>query len=108
MRSNIQEKAASYFVGEEWVRPFGNPLFAWWADQAVRAYRLATASSFLPGVETLRHLQRFYAGILTAESPEAAPHQPSRTATQPQNDLEDLRAAWQEFEEAKGDWSKCR
>jgi hypothetical protein len=108
MKSNIEHKAAPDPAGEQWTRPFGQPLFTWWADQAAQAYRFATFASLLPGVATLRHLHRFYAGVLPGETPQAAPDRPDNASAGPRNDLEELREAWQEFEETKGDWSKSR
>ena len=44
-----------------------------------------------------------------AEPPSGPPEKaPAQVGEKPPSDLEELRRAWQEFEERKGDWSKGR
>jgi hypothetical protein len=100
MDRKLEPRFAPGHPGEEFIPP-GRPVFSWWAGQMAQTYRLAKFASILPGLATLRHLHLFFADVPRDE----VPH---RTPETVQDDLEELRAAWQEFEESKGDWSKGR
>jgi hypothetical protein len=90
MKSNLEQNPTA-----------GPPAFAWWADHMAESYRLATAATLFPGLAAMRYLRLFFADVARDDPPPGPPEKVP-------NDLEELRAAWQEFEENKGDWSKSR
>jgi hypothetical protein len=111
----------------------GVQMMAWWGNQLAQGYRLATLAYLIPGLATLQHLrllraevsalggamaahQKWYRDnvrtLFQGKDPKKAPEdrrrQPSRIPGMSQEDLQDLRTAWDEFEQSKGDWSKAR
>jgi hypothetical protein len=113
--------------------PLEVPGAAWWAGQAVQASRLAACACLLPFVAAWQQIRlacaaatalgdvaaaqqkRYWESTAAlgpaggAKTPRAvAPPKPSTVPGMTRDDLEELRSAWQEFEETRGDWSKDR
>jgi hypothetical protein len=90
--------------------PAGPPIFTWWADQMAQTYRLATSATLFPGLATMRYLRLFFQTDVLRDEPakETPAAMPGRVGAKPPSELEELKRAWQEFEESKGDWSKSR
>jgi hypothetical protein len=106
---------------------------AWWANETSQASRLVTDACLFPVLATLQHARLAWA-IASALGAAAAARQNSyweiietlfrvggptegrgTIAQQPSTvpgmtgaDLEELQSAMQEYEEARGDWSKAR
>ena len=110
-----------------------HPLIAWWADETSEASRLVTDACLFPVLATLQHArlacavasafgavaaarQNGYWEIIgtlfqaggPAEGLGRISQQPSTVSGMTCGDLEELQSAMQEYEEAKGDWSKAR
>ena len=103
----------------------------WWAAPAVQASRLAAAASFYPVLaawEVFRLTCTTVAGFSAPpfarkagyrehlaplfdppeEGPAQAPRAPSPIPGMTRADLEEIKYALEEYEEARGDWSKSR
>ena len=108
MNETLEQKTAPGPSGAFGPRPLGPPVFAWWTEQMEQSDQFVTHLMFAPGLEALRQLQRFYAGVVPNLSPEGTRGRPGQAPKKIPNDLEDLKKAMQEYEESKGDWSKSR
>jgi|SRR6516162_7614618 hypothetical protein len=101
MKSNLERNSTA--------GPPGPPPFGWWAERMAQTYQLATFASLYPGLATMRYMRLFFKDMERAEPPSGPPEKaPAQVGEKPPSDLEELRRAWQEFEERKGDWSKGR
>jgi hypothetical protein len=127
------EETGTAVAVEGWPLRTVHPLIAWWADQTTQASRLVTDACLFPVLATLQHARlacsvasafgavaaaqqnRYWERIETlfrpgspSEGEGGVPQQPSMVPGMTRSDLEELRSAMREFEEAKGDWSKDR
>jgi hypothetical protein len=110
-----------------------HPLIAWWADETAQASRLVTDACLYPLLATLQQarlacavasafgaaaaarqngyweiIETFFRAGGPAEGRGTVSQRPSTVAGMTCGDLEELQSAMQEYEEAKGDWSKAR
>jgi hypothetical protein len=112
MKSNLKQSTATGFPEEVWAGFAGQPMVAWWANQMAQTYRLATFVSLVPGLATVQRMRLFFADVVPDDAPKVPPgkvhSRPSRIPGTSQADLDEIKAAWHELEESKGDWSKAR
>jgi hypothetical protein len=101
-------------------------MIAWWMTPAAQASRLVAAASFYPVLAawqmfrmTCATVSGLSAGPIDREDVatlfdasggrrDQAPRAPGRVPGMTRADLEELQSALQEYEEARGDWSKAR
>jgi hypothetical protein len=115
MVATVAKEERTTAPAEPWVLYRDNPTLTWWANQALQAPRLALSVWYFPAVAVWqRWCQAWAEGCAcmspAATGPQAAEQSPAhaRAAAESRAELEELRAAWRQYEETKGDDAKSR
>jgi hypothetical protein len=116
MVTTIAQQNRMATPADPWVMYQHNPTLTWWANQALQAPRLALSVWYFPAVAVWQRWCQTWAESYGQTNPSGARPQatdqthpaPARAAAETRAESEELREAWREYEETRGDWSKSR
>jgi hypothetical protein len=116
MVATLPKEGRTAVPADPWMLYRDNPALTWWANQVLQALRLALSVWYFPAAGAWwRWCQAWAEGPAHAERmgprpPAVDPPRPAPAPMPAQNraELEELREAWREYEETRGDWSKSR
>jgi hypothetical protein len=112
MVATLAKEERTAMPADPWRVYRENPAFTWWANQVLQAPRLALSVWYFPAAAAWwRWCQAWAEGPPSVDRTGPRPRAvdaPARGAAETRAEQEELREAWREYEEAKGDWSKSR